>query len=292
MIEDLNKTQIILLCLLASFVTSIGTGIITTSLLREAPQNVTQTINRVVERTVQTIVPEQGSSGSSGTPTVKEVTTVVVKEEELVIDAISKSRSSLVHLSKDISGSRDQTNVQSVGVIINKDGTILADKRYVTSGTYTAVSFATGDSYPVVISKTVDKSNFVFLVPSKNAPVKNYIPETVGNSDTVQLGQTVIAMGGKDKEGVAIGRINSVDFGSSGAVSRTTATTTATTKTVSEIETDTPLRDSISGSILLNLNGEMVGFENYDASRMLETSYIPISQIRRDNPTFFSTTAN
>ena len=56
-IEDLSKTQIILLTILISFVTSIATGIITTALLAEAPQSITQTINRVVERTIETISP-------------------------------------------------------------------------------------------------------------------------------------------------------------------------------------------------------------------------------------------
>ena len=43
--DDLNKNQIILLTLLISFVTSIATGIITTSLLQEAPVEVTRNIN-------------------------------------------------------------------------------------------------------------------------------------------------------------------------------------------------------------------------------------------------------
>ena len=72
--EDLTKTQIVLLCLLVSFVTSIGTGIISFSLLSEAPQTVTQTINKVVERTIETVVP----TVVPGEKTIeKEVTTMV-----------------------------------------------------------------------------------------------------------------------------------------------------------------------------------------------------------------------
>lgn len=75
-IQELNKKQLVLLTLLITFVVSIATGIITVSLMNQAPKSVPQTINNVIQRTIekvttvqaplltQTSIPSQNSDGS------------------------------------------------------------------------------------------------------------------------------------------------------------------------------------------------------------------------------------
>lgn len=57
-VKDLNKSQLILLAILLSFVISIATGITTVTLMEQAPSSVTIPITKVVRETVEKVVPE------------------------------------------------------------------------------------------------------------------------------------------------------------------------------------------------------------------------------------------
>jgi hypothetical protein len=54
-IEELSKAQLLLLTVMVNFVVSIATGVLTVSLLDQAPIQVSEGVDRVVERTIQTI---------------------------------------------------------------------------------------------------------------------------------------------------------------------------------------------------------------------------------------------
>lgn len=56
-IKELNKTQLILLAILLSFITSIATGITTVTLMQQAPESFTVPVTRIVRETVEKIVP-------------------------------------------------------------------------------------------------------------------------------------------------------------------------------------------------------------------------------------------
>jgi len=123
--ESLNKQQLILLALLVSFVTSIATGIVTVSLMDQAPAGVTQTINRVVEKTIERVVQAPAQPAAVVT---KEV---IVTEQDLITAAIEKNtNSNVIGLSKsaDIKKKRgQQTGNPGHGRRIPRDIPVLED---------------------------------------------------------------------------------------------------------------------------------------------------------------------
>jgi hypothetical protein len=95
--EELNKSQIVLLTLLVSFVTSLATGIVTVSLMEQGTTPVTNTVNKIVERTKEIVVrvPE-----TPETVVITETETVLVNQSDLVVSAVSKNKNSSIIIYK------------------------------------------------------------------------------------------------------------------------------------------------------------------------------------------------
>lgn len=89
-IEDLTKTQLLLLTILVNFVTSIATGVLTVSLLDQAPPTVIQTVNRIVDHTIEQVTTE--------VPVVRNVPVSGPSSEDLLTSAITEDRARSVRL--------------------------------------------------------------------------------------------------------------------------------------------------------------------------------------------------
>ena len=270
--EDLNKNQIVLLTLLVSFVTSIATGIMTVSLLSEAPVEVTRNINRIVEKTIETVTP------ATITNTQKEVTTVVVKEEDLIIDSINKNIDSIVRI-KEKDAVSGLTTFYGIGLVVNKEGTVAADRKTITSANiYTAVM--NNDTEFILTPTGVDKqTNFILfkpIIPEKSTYV--FIPASFADGEP-KLGQTLISLGGDSSNAVSVGRIITLN------VKESTIGTT-TTKYLASISTDVATKDLVDGSPLFNLSGNLVGIKLSNNELKIFT---PVSILRKELVTLTET---
>lgn len=253
--EDLSKHQLILLTLLISFITSIATGIITFTLLQEAPVEVTNTINRVVEKTIEQVTPVD-----DGKTIVKEVQ--VVKEEDLVLESIEKSAKSIVRV-KTLAFDGSEVIV-GLGLVV-ADGVVVMDERSASSNSNYTILFSDNKAYG--ISKSYSQNSLTFLKVGKPVGEKyTFYPVIFGNTDSLKLGQTIIAVGGKQSNSVSIGRVAQLERGAENIVSR--------------ISTDIPASRSQMGSPLLNLSGEIVGLEAAPLEGESTLSFLSINVVK------------
>jgi len=189
--EELSKSQIVLLTLLVSFVTSIATGIITVSLMDQAPPAIAQTVNRIVERTVEKVV-QTGQAASSVVTTEK---TIVVKESELIAKAVEKVRPSLVH----IYASSSEPTFLGLGIVVDADGGVVSDSSAIGESKNIVVALADGTRLSATLISRDPKNGIANLraaTTTEDGKTVQFTPATlsVGN---LTLGQTVVVLSGK-----------------------------------------------------------------------------------------------
>src|SRR5947207_993777 len=123
--EELTKTQIVLLTLLVSFVTSIATGIVTVALVDQSSSGVGQTIQTVIEKTIQTVAPGVNSSEDNKVIIPKSnpsTNSPAPSESDLIVQAVAKNSPALVRIKKANTGS-DQA-FAALGIIVSKSGVV------------------------------------------------------------------------------------------------------------------------------------------------------------------------
>ena len=188
-IKDLNKSQLILLAVLLSFVTSIATGITTVTLMQQAPASFTVPVNRVIKQTVEKIQQVEGKTT---------VQTVVIKEEDLVVDAIAKNQSAVFAVSKDgfdLNGGAIEIPAGR-GFAVSSDGIIVADAKLVPDK---EIYYLKNDSGKFKADFLfADKAGFSFLKVGPPLDEKSKIAFTVpvlGDLSKMRIGQKVLVMG-------------------------------------------------------------------------------------------------
>lgn len=213
--EELNKTQIVLLTLLISFVTSIATGIVTVTLMDQAPPGVTQTINRVVEKTVKIIIPErlQGAEVAQ---------TIIIKEEDFIIDATKKNENNVVKIGFVQENEDLDVVFTATGFVVSTDGLIVTDKALVLDIGNLIIETLNKEQYRVKIIDTSDEHLALLQVEDLETTQSAddteekgifsgevlFYPVTLLESDEIHIGQTAIALGREDGLHLSLGIIS------------------------------------------------------------------------------------
>lgn len=238
-LEELTKSQIILLVLLVSFVTSIATGIVTVSLLAQAPPAITQTVNRIVERTVETVVPAENQTAA----VVTKETTVVVKEDDLITQSITESFGKVARIHE---GTSTSSPIIALGALVGQ-GTLVTDLSQV-SGEH-AVDIGS-DTFRFVVSAKVPEAGIALMTATGTAPTVSAFK--VIDAGSIKLGQTLIGLYGARSDRVAMNILSGVgELVKVGKGDSTTSVRALTTTTIDSTLT--------AGSPVITIFGELAG---------------------------------
>jgi hypothetical protein len=256
--QNLNNNQVILLTLLVSFVTSIATGIVTVTLMDQAPTGVTQVINRVVEKTVETVVPKG----------IKETIIeerVIVNQEEVIVGTIQNTRVSFVTIRKKINENeivkegdektKKMGDIVTRGIMVTNDGKIIAESKKLLDEEYTIVT-SDGQSMDYKVVKKIE-SGLSALIPKDKISEGKIIMFMPLSEKKISLGQTAILLwSDKINIGFVASLVKDAEDGS-----------------ILVVETNINNKDSEGMSVLVNTEKEVIGV-------YIDSLFIPVSDIK------------
>lgn len=157
---------------------------------------------------------------------------------------------------------QESTSVGS-GVIINKkDGEIdILTNYHVIEGATTLTCTLADNTNVEATVKGVDEDRDLAVISIKTSDLsedtlKQIAIATIGDSDKLQVGEQVVAIGN------ALGYGQSVTTGIVSATNRSVSTSSDTDKSQSYIQTDAAINPGNSGGALLNMSGELIGINS------------------------------
>ncbi len=275
--EDLTKQQVVLLTLLVSIITSIATGIVTVSLMDQAPTGATHVINRVIEKTVEKVIPAQQGAA------VITKETIIVKTEDQAVAVVENITPSLVKIFSKTESTAKEVFV-GMGLVISRDGVIVTDGTLVsaTGGEYVIVT-STGTRH-MVSSVQIEKDTLVARLIASSTPlvsvdlatstkqIKSVVwkPAVLAGSEGLKLGQSIITLSGSENLSVSLGNIRALQEKEN----------VAGVKEITSIQVNADSYDAVTGGPLLNLSGEVIGLKVSLGVDGTKDYYVPVSRIK------------
>jgi S1-C subfamily serine protease len=199
--------------------------------------------------TASTAIPATNTStGSTITSTPSDVSSVAAAALPSVVTITTDSTVSTRN-----GGSANATGVGS-GIILTSDGYILTNNHVVENSTSLTVQLADGRTVSATVVKTDPQHDLAVI----KANATGLTPATLGDSSTIQVGETVIAIGsplgtftGSVTEGIISATNRTITVGDS--TSRTGTTLSGL------LQTDAAINPGNSGGPLIDTAGKVIG---------------------------------
>lgn len=181
-LEELSKSQLILLTILVNFVTAVATGILTVSLLDHAPAVVTQTVNRIVDHTVETVT-------QAAPAAVVKAATPAPSTEDLVTAAIAADAARLAWIYDPKTGT--STTALAIGTYLPKARAV-ATVSLASLPKEVVIEFPNGSIASASLSREGGGVTIYGFADKAVLPTTS-APTLLGASD-LKIGQTVLAI--------------------------------------------------------------------------------------------------
>lgn len=267
--EHLTKSQTVLLTLLVSFVTSIATGIVTVSLVDQAPPIVTQTVGRVIEKTVETVMPAPaGQSAAAATTVVTQEKTVVVTESEQISKAVERASPSIVRMYT----SADEPAFLGMGIVMDAGGTVITDTAAIGERPEATLVLHDGTRVRMFVTERDAVHGIAYLKASTSTesqlqkPIQ-WKPVAIATDKPV-LGATAVALSGKTVARIANGLVTALLQSDSGTV----------------IDTNVSQGDILLGSPLIDTSGTLIGVSTSVARSSSAQGFIAATELLPKKP--------
>lgn len=175
-IKDLNKSQLILLAILLSFVISIATGITTVTLMEQAPSSVTVPVTRIVRETVEKVVPGE---------TIIKTQELSAEQKKLLEDLKAIKPLTVTLILKGVNEDRSDDKVLATGLFLGDNKVVIASViKEPKDGEVYLVKSILGEQ---IVSNVTQEKDFTIIefkqntpapLPESNIPVEPTTPTT------------------------------------------------------------------------------------------------------------------
>lgn len=226
------------------------------------------------------VVKEGGNATSTsiGRNAANDGNKIVLQNEEGISKVATDVSPSVVSIRTDNPTRRGLVQGAGTGIIVSKDGYVVTNKHVVDGASGATVTGSSGEIYDKVKVVGTDPLNDVAFLKIEN--VNDLKPAELGESSTLRIGQTVVAIGN------SLGQYqNTVTSGIVSGLGRPVAAQSqdgSQAESLSDlIQTDAAINPGNSGGPLVNLSGQVVGINTAVASDAQGIGFaIPINAVK------------